>query len=241
MQNSNHENFWESMPPLLPSVSIDCTILGFHDNQLKILLLRFKNTNSFALPGGFIDLNEDLQESAQRILKERTGLDNIYLEQFYVFGDKNRRDDKLQKKLMAASGLLLGDDHFLLKRFISIGYFALVDFTKTIPTPDFLSDSCEWYDIDKVPELIFDHNEMVKKALNHLRLGLDEKLIGFNLLPETFTMNELQSVYETILGEKIVRSNFQRKILGLDILQRIEKKMTGAANKAPYLYRFIGK
>jgi 8-oxo-dGTP diphosphatase len=87
--------------------------------------------------------------------------------------------------------------------------------------------------------LMFDHNQIFQKALEILRLMLDDKLIGFNLLPETFTINELQNLYETILSEKLVRSNFQRKILSLGILERIEKKMTGAANKAPYLYRFV--
>jgi hypothetical protein len=98
-----------------------------------------------------------------------------------------------------------------------------------------------WYDIDKIPTLMFDHNEIFRKALETLRTMLDEKLICFNLLPDTFTMNELQNLYETILGEKMIRSNFQRKMLSLGILERIEKKMTGAANKAPYLYRFVGE
>ncbi len=225
----------------LPGVSIDCVIFGFHDSQLKILLLNFKNTDWFAVPGGFIKENENLDEAAQRILKERTGLTNIYLEQFYVFGDKNRRNNEVLKALMlAVDGLELSPDHYLLKRFLSIGYYALIDFTKAIPTPDQLSNTCEWYDIDAIPTLIYDHSEMVKKALDTLRFFLDEKLIGFNLLPEVFTMNDLQNLYETILDTKLLRTNFQRKMLSLGILERLDKKMTGAANKAPYLYRFTG-
>lgn len=141
---------------------------------------------------------------------------------------------------MAGCGIEMKPNNFLLNRFISIGYYALIDFSKAIPSPDELSDSCDWYDLDKIPTLMFDHNEIFSKALETLRTMLDDKLIGFNLLPETFTMNELQNLYETILGEKLVRSNFQRKMLGLGILERIEKKMTGAANKAPYVYKFIG-
>jgi hypothetical protein len=86
---------------------------------------------------------------------------------------------------------------------------------------------------------MIDHNQIFEKALETLRLMIYDKLVGFNLLPTTFTMNEIQNLYETILGEKLVRSNFQRKILSLGILERLEKKMTGAANKAPYLYRFV--
>jgi 8-oxo-dGTP diphosphatase len=224
---------------MLPSVSIDCVILGFHNNQLKILLLKYKNTNYYGLPGGFINIEEDLEDAAQRVLEDRTGLKDIYLEQFHVFGSKNRRNDTTHQEIMAKSNIILKPIHFLFNRFVSIGYYALIDFSKAIPSPDDFSDSCEWYDLDKIPSLMFDHNQIFQKALEVLRSGLDNKLIGFNLLPETFTMNELQSLYETILGEKLIRSNFQRKTLGLGILERIEKKMTGAANKAPYLYRFI--
>ena len=234
------KDYWKYKPKMLPSVSLDCVILGFHDNQLKILLLKYKNTDYYALPGGFINMEEDLEDAAQRVLEERTGLRDIYLEQFHVFGSKNRRNDTTHYEIMAECGIVLKPTHFLFNRFVSIGYYALIDFSKANPSPDDFSDSCEWYDLDKIPSLMFDHNQIFQKALEILRLGLDKKLIGFNLLPKIFTMNELQSLYETILGEKLIRSNFQRKILGLGILERIEKKMTGAANKAPYLYRFVG-
>jgi 8-oxo-dGTP diphosphatase len=239
-ETTDLKDYWKNKPKMLPSVSLDCVILGFHDNQLKILLLKYKNTDYYALPGGFINMEEDLEDAAQRVLEERTGLRDIYLEQFHVFGSKNRRNDTTHHEIMAECGIVLKPTHFLFNRFVSIGYYALIDFSKANPSPDDFSDSCEWYDLDKIPSLMFDHNQIFQKALEILRLGLDKKLIGFNLLPKIFTMNELQSLYETILGEKLIRSNFQRKILGLGILERIEKKMTGAANKAPYLYRFVG-
>jgi 8-oxo-dGTP diphosphatase len=241
--NQDTTDFWERTE-LLPSISIDCVIFGFNDNQLKILLLKYKGTNYFALPGGFIDQNEDLEDSAIKILKERTGLKDIYLEQFYTFGKKNRRDDAKHIEVLSKQGLTLAKNHFILNRFISVGYFALIDFTKANPTPDKLTDLCNWYDVSQIPDLIFDHSDIVKKALEKLRFLFDERLIDFNrrafpLLPETFTMVELQSLYETILGRKLLRANFQRKILSLNILERLDKKMTGAANKAPYLYRFL--
>ena len=231
--------YWQNPPDLLPSVSIDCVIFGFHDNQLKILLLEYKNSNTFALPGGFVNLDEDLNQSAERVLLNRTGLENIYLEQFYTFGNKSRQDDDLHRRIMASRGEILPEKHFILNRFISVGYYALIDFSKANPSPDALSDSCDWFDIATIPSLMLDHNDIVQKALETLRLRLDEKLVGLSLLPDRFTMNELQSLYETILGTKLIRSNFQRKILSLGVLKRIEKKFTGAANKAPYLYEFI--
>ena len=223
----------------LPSLAVDTVIFGFHDNQLKILLLEYRNTGLLALPGGFIKNTENLNDAARRILAERTGLQDIYLEQFYVFGDLTRHDPAPMRAIMQAKGLQPSDDHWLLGRFVSIGYYALVDFTKAIPIPDDLSDSCGWYDLATLPPLMQDHSGIVQKALTALQADLDRKLIGFNLLSETFTMADLQSLYETILGQKLHRSGFQRKILGLGIVERLEKQYNGGAHKAPYLYRFI--
>lgn len=222
----------------LPGLAIDAVIFGFHDAQLKVLLLAYKNTGFFALPGGFIYNNEDVNEAARRVLFSRTGLTDIFLEQFYVFGDKSRHDVAPLKTIMKARGYEPGDNHWLLGRFVSVGYYALVDFTKAIPTPDSISDSCDWYGLDELPVLMQDHRQIVDKALQTLQANLDHKLIGFNLLSESFTMGDLQCMYETILNKKLIRAAFQRKMLSLGILERIAKKWTGGAHKAPYLYRF---
>jgi len=223
----------------LPGLAIDAVIFGFHDKQLKVLLLAYKNTSLYALPGGFIHDYEDVNEAARRVLFDRTGLKNIFLDQFYVFGDRSRHDPEPLKKIMSVRGTTPPADHWLLKRFVSIGYYALVDFTKAIPTPDSISDSCCWYGLDDLPVLMQDHQLIIKKALETLRVNLDQKLIGFNLLTEDFTMGDLQSLYETVLNKKLIRAAFQRKMLSLGILERIAKKFTGGAHKAPYVYRFI--
>ncbi|QCR23909.1 NUDIX hydrolase [Pontibacter sp. SGAir0037] len=223
----------------LPGLAIDLVILGFHHNQLKVLLLEYENTGLFALPAGFIRNEEDLNVAAQRALSERTGLSGIFLEQFYVFGDRSRHDSSPLQAILKGKGISPSDDHWLLGRFVSVGFYALVDFTKAVPNPDALSDRCEWHDLSNLPPLMLDHETMVQKALDTLRTNLDRKLIAFNLLPETFTMGELQKLHETILNEKLNRSSFQRRMLGLRILERVDKKWTGGAHKAPYLYRFM--
>ena len=225
---------------LLPGLSIDSVIFGFHEGQLKILLLEFINSGLFALPGGFIHESENLDEAAERILTRRTGLVNIYLEQFYTFGDRDRRDTETQRILMTRMGTPPHESHWLLRRFVSIGYYALIDFTRATPTPDALSDSCAWYDLASLPPLIFDHSAIVRKALETLRVSLDDTINrrAAPLLPDTFTMADLQRLYETILGKPLQRTNFQRKMLSLNILERLEKKMSGGSHKAPYLYRF---
>ena len=228
----------ESEAGFLPGLAIDTVIFGFHEKQLRILLLEYRNTGLFALPGGFILATEDLDSAARRILAERTGLKNIYLEQFQVFGNLSRHDPEPMRIIMKKNNIRITAGHWLLKRFVSVGYYALIDFTKAVPKPDLMSDSCKWYDLQVLPPLMQDHSSIVEKALETLRINLDRKLIGFNLLPETFTMNELLGLYETVLNEKLNRSSFQRRILGLKILERVNKKYSGGAHKAPYVYRF---
>ncbi|MDB5091036.1 MAG: hydrolase [Mucilaginibacter sp.] len=225
----------------LKNIAIDAVIFGFHDDQLKVLLIEYKGTGLFALPGGFIKTEEDLNSAALRVVSERIGLEDIFLEQFYVFGDYSRYNPVQFKIIMSANGIVPADDHWLLKRFISIGYYALVDFTRAKPTPAAIFDSCDWYDLNNMPTLIQDHTFIVKKALNTLRSNLDHKVVGLNLLPQDFTMGDLQKLYETILGKKLLRPAFQRKMLALGILERVAKKWTGGAHKAPYLYKFINE
>jgi 8-oxo-dGTP diphosphatase len=225
----------------IKNVAIDAVIFGFHDNQLKVLLIEYKRTSYFALPGGFIREKENLNDAARRVASERTGLDNIYLEQFYVFGDYARFDPEPFKVIMEVNGHHPSGSHWLLQRFISIGYYALVDFTKATPTPAAIFDSCNWYDLGSMPPLIQDHTKIVNKALEALRANLDHKVVGCNLLPQSFTMGELQKLYETILAKKLLRPAFQRKMLGLGILERVAKKYSGGAHKAPYLYRFVSE
>jgi hypothetical protein len=203
------------------------------------LLLKFKKTPVWALAGGFVGPEEDVDQAAQRILAERTGLSDIYLEQFYTFGDlarNYRAVDEHRDVNNAMGGSPLKMD-WVDQRFITIGYYALVDYSKVVVNPGGVSDASEWMDVSALPKLFLDHNRIVLKALESLRRNLDEKLVAFELLGDTFTMSDLQMVYETILGKRLVRTNFQRKILSLEILERIEKKYTGGAHKAPYLYR----
>jgi 8-oxo-dGTP diphosphatase len=225
----------------IPQLAVDAVIFGFHDKQLKVLLMQYKKTSYITLPGGFVKQTENLNNAAMRVASERTGLTNIFLEQFYVFGDTSRFDPNPFAKILKANGISPESNHWLLKRFISVGYFALVDFTLVTPNPDKLFDSCAWYELNNLPPLIQDHALIIQKALESLRERLDDKLIGFNLLPENFTMADLQSLYETILGTKLLRPAFQRKMLAMGILERIAKKYSGGAHKAPYLYRFISK
>jgi 8-oxo-dGTP diphosphatase len=222
----------------LRHIAFDSVILGFSGDKLKILIMKYHNTGLYALPGGFVKMEENLNDAVRRGLKERTGLDNIYLEQFYTFGDVQRYQPESMQTILLANGNSPEQYAWMLERFISVAYYALIDYEKVVPQPDALSDSCGWYDIDNLPVLMQDHNEIVNKALQTLRDNIDRKLVGFNLMPLVFTMKELQKVYEAILGESIHRGTFQRKMLGLGILKRHDKQYSGKAHKAPFLYSF---
>ncbi len=226
------------MRNFLSHIAFDSVIFGFSGEKLKILIMKYHNTGLYALPGGFVDLNENLNDAVRRGLKERTGLDNIYLEQFYTFGDVARYKPEIMQTILEANGKSLEENHWMLERFISVAYYALINYDKVVPTPDTLSDSCTWYAVDELPNLMLDHREIVQRALKTLGENLDKKLVGANLLPTRFTIPTLQKVYEAILGEKLNRTAFQRKILSLGILKRHEKEYSGKAHKAPYLYSF---
>lgn len=228
----------------IPQLSIDSVIFGYWDSRLKVLIAKVKMDHDiWTLPGGFIQQREHIDAAAKRILEERTGLNKIYLEQFRVFGAENRVNDYFQEKVKTWQNIGSNFElekmlRWFSKRFVSIGYYALVDINKVSLRKGEFDNSVEWYDIENLPVMIMDHNEMVNFALEKLREKLDEKLIGFNLLPETFTMRELQELYEAVYDRPFPRNNFQKKMLDLNVLERLEKVYTGAANKAPFLYRF---
>lgn len=221
-----------------PGLSIDCAIFGFHDNQLKILLLQIKNTGLWALPGGFVYKDEDLDAAASRLLQDRTGLNNIFLRQFSVFGNTGRNDEGFNRNRMQNPEVNADPQHWFLQRFITVGYYALVDFSRANLRADYISEACAWWDLQEVPPLMLDHRQILHQALETLRLQLNYQPIGFNLLPEKFTMPQLQKLYETILGKKLDRRNFARKMLGYGILTKLDERKSGVRHKSPFLYRF---
>jgi ADP-ribose pyrophosphatase YjhB (NUDIX family) len=238
MEKETRELILNGYKYYLPHLSIDCVIFGYHDNQLKILLIKLKNLNDKCLPGGYIKHSEILQQAANRILKERTGLEKIFLQQFETFGDPERTKMFDQKKISAISGIKLSKDNWMMGRFVSIGYYAIVEYSKVSPTSDAFSEECMWCDIHKVPRLLFDHNEMIVAALKTLRLHLYHQPIGYNLLPEKFTLPEIHTLYETILDKTLDRRNFPKKLLSLGIIKKLNEQRNIGAHRSPFLYRF---
>ena len=221
-----------------PGLSIDSVIFGFDENQLKVLLIKTGYDESWSLPGGFVSLDEDIDTAAVSILHSRTGLKGIFLRQFAAFGAVNRNKSHFSSDALAYFGIAPEEENWYKSRFVTLGYYALVNYSKAIPQQDNSKETVEWIDHNEVPKLILDHREILDKALETLRTELNLMPIGYNLLPEKFTIPELQKLYETILGRTLDRRNFLRKITAIGILIKLDEKKSNVAHKAPNLYRF---
>jgi len=217
-QNTKYQYEYER-----PALATDCAIFGFDGGELKLLLIEREKEpfkNKWALPGGFVFMKETTEECAKRILIEKAGVKNVFIEQLYTFSDVDR-DPR--------------------ERIVSVAYFALVDKQQyeVIAGRDTLK--AEWFELSKIPKLAFDHSKIVKAAFQRLKGKVSYQPIGFELLNEKFTLTQLQALYEAILEEPIDKRNFRKKILGMGFLKALEEKEKNVAHKAARFYSFDKK
>lgn len=221
----------------MPNISVDCVIFGFHQKSLKVLLYKGKGASKWMLPWGFVKKEEDVDEAALNVLKDRTGLRDVYLKQFHLFGNNTRgyfEDSAEMIKLTNFDPQKSGWDH---QRCLSLGYYALIKYDDVnIRTEE--DESTDWFAIDDLPVLYADHKEQVGYAVNFIKQQLGYVPIGFELLPEKFTLPELRSIYEAILGKDLDRRNFQRKMLAAGIIIPTNETRRCGAHKSPNLYKF---
>jgi len=182
--------------------------------------------------------DEDSDAAAIRILYQRTGVNHIFLKQFRTFTDPDRFSYAELFQRLGMEQQIMDELPLLPERVISIGYFALVNAELIHPTGGEYQENTSWGDAEQLPQLSLDHASIIKQALDALRRELYFKPVLYNLLPEKFTMPELQTLYEIILGKSLDRGSFQRKMLRWDIYERLEERKTGVAHKRPFLYRF---
>ena len=203
-----------------PSVTVDCVVFGLDDGDLKVLLIErdqppFKG--SWALPGGFVDMDEGLEQAARRELQEETGLTDIFLEQLYTFGDIGR-DPR--------------------GRVISVAFYALVNLCGRTPSAGSDARRAAWFAISDLPSLAFDHERILATALDRLKGKVRYQPIGFELLPVKFTLTQLQRLYETVLERELDKRNFRKKILSMGIVIELNEIQQDVAHRAARLYRF---
>lgn len=203
-----------------PSVTVDIVIFTIKSDDLQVLLIKRKNPpykDSWAIPGGFIHVRETLDEAALRELNEETGVSDVYLEQLYTFGTPDR-DPR--------------------KRVITVAYYSLISAEKLIPGSGSDGEEVEWFNIKNLPALAFDHSEIIDSALERLRLKLNYTNVGFQLLPDEFTLTELQKVYEVILDKSLDKRNFRKRIMSMNILQETNKTKMEGYHRPAKLYSF---
>jgi len=223
-----------------PGVTVDCAIFGYHDGELKLLLVKNKILTLWCLPGGYIKKGENLDKAAARITAERTGIENLFLKQFKTFGDLGRGNTKAfdPENFFEITGLRIEDYEWLNTDAVSVGFYAITDIVQARPNADFLSSECCWCPVDKIPELGFDHNEMVKEALFTMRMHLYHFPIGKNLLPQKFTLKEIKLFYETMSGKELNATNFPNKLISLGLIEKTNEKRNIGAHRSPTYYQF---
>ena len=203
-----------------PAVAVDCVVFGFDDGELKVLLIKrglkpFKG--AWALPGGFVRLDETLDAAARRELAEEAGLSDVYLEQLFTFGDV-ARDPR--------------------ERVLSVSYYALVALDRHPPAAATDADAAAWFAVADLPSLAFDHAAIVTAAVARLRGKVRYQPVGFELLPERFTLSQLQHLYEAVLERELDKRNFRKKLLAMDLLIETDEVEQDVAHRAARLYRF---
>jgi 8-oxo-dGTP diphosphatase len=204
-----------------PALTVDCVVFGFDAQaMLQVLLIQRKLSpfqGQWALPGGFVRLEESLEEAARRELGEETGVEDVFLEQLYTFGSP-QRDPR--------------------ERVVSVAYYALISLAEHPLQASTDAQDTAWFAFDEVPTLAFDHRQILDVAIARLRGKVRYAPIGFELLPEKFTLTQLQKLYETILGHPLDKRNFRNKLLKMDLLVALDETQTGVAHRAARLYQF---
>ncbi len=205
---------------VMNAITIDCVIFGFEGGKLEVLLVQHGqgiSKGEWGLPGGWIKKTESIDSAAHRLLQELTDIDDVYLEQLKAFGRPDR---------------------YPLDRVITIGYYALVKKEDYNVKAGFTASDARWYKINELPDLIYDHGEIFKFSLKQLRQKVRQAPVGFNLLPEKFTLLQLMQLYEEILNVELDKPNFRRKFLKMKLLKGLDEKQKGVSHRAAKLYKF---
>lgn len=208
---------------IIDALSIDCVIFGFSNGILSVLLVKHGQgvtKGQWALPGGWIKYNESIDDSVYRILTAQTSVTKIYLEQFKTFGDVHRFPDK---------------------RVITVVYYALVNKESFELHAGISVSDVQWFEMNQLPQMAFDHKIIVDSCFEFLKHKVQHEPIGFNLLPKKFTLLQLQELYEAVLGKKLDKPNFRRKLSKMELLVACNEKQIDVPHRAASLYRFDKK
>ena len=219
----------------LPNLSIDIVIIGYEGGKLKCLLLQVGD--KWVLPGGYIGLEESVDNASTRILESRTGLESPHLKFLSVFGDKDRKFDKEFKEFFERKGLPWKEDYWIFGRFVTLAFYSLIDIHTANPIPGEFDDAIAWHPFDKLPDMGLDHDQILQSAHGKLKDDIKREFITYNLLPEHFTMPQLHQLHQAILKENLDRSRFQKKMISSGLFERLPLLEKATPGRKPYQYR----
>jgi ADP-ribose pyrophosphatase YjhB (NUDIX family) len=210
-------------------------VIGYENGELKCLLLQIGD--KWLLPGGYIGIDESVDDAAKRILNERTHLSDPHLKFLAIFGDENRKFGDEWKAYFIKKGLTWKEDYWTNKRFVTMTFYSLVDITKTNPQVGEIDERFAWVTFDELPEMWMDHREIALEARKKLKHDIKSELVTYNLLPDRFTMPDLHQLHQTILEEKLDRSRFQKNMIASGRFERLPKLQKESPGRNPYQYR----
>ncbi len=224
---------------IISNISVDCVIFGFDNTCLNVLLTKRELTDpltgelmieDYTMQGHHALVGENLDDAAKRVLKDKTGLEDIFLKQFYTFGDTDRLL-KEKDQLWLKTKFPMVRNHV-----ITVAYYSLVDSSKVKPYQQY--QNTKWFPVKMLPELGFDHEKIIRVALEYLQEEIRKEPIGFELLPEKFTLTQLQNLYEVILDIKLDRRNFRKKVAQMKHVIPLNEKQKGVAHKPAQVFIF---
>ena len=219
----------------LQNLSIDLIIIGYQEGILKCLLPQFGN--KWLLPGGYIGIEESVDDAVKRILKDCVGLEHAHLKFLMVAGSAHRRFRDEFKVFFDQEGLPWKEDYWFNNRFVTLAHYALVNLEETHPKINTLYERFAWFNFDELPEMWMDHRSIALNARKRLKEDIQEEIVVYNLLPTEFTMPELHQLYQSILEKAIDRSRFQKKMLSSGLFERLPLLKKETRGRKPYQYR----
>lgn len=240
MKASKRQEAFLNSDEWLRNVGVDNVIFGYSDRKLKVLLQQPFVLDKWTITGGYIKKTETIQEAAKRVAFERTGLKKLFFEQFRTFGTPTRNTDAgfNAKHISELSGIEVPGDFWIFDYFVSVGFYSLTEFSKVEVKKSELETDCRWWPVNDLPKMMFDHKMIIAEALKALRLHIAHYPIGYELLPEKFTLPEIHNLYETILGRSLDDRNFSKKLIAAGILVKLDEKRQIGAHRSPFLYKF---
>jgi 8-oxo-dGTP diphosphatase len=227
----------------LRNVAVDNVILGYHDRELKVLLQRPFVVDKWTITGGYIKRTESIEEAADRVAYLRTGLKDLYLQQFRAFGNPKRSTDShfTPEHVKEMTGQDLSSEQWIFDYFVSVGFYTLTEFSSVEPKKGSFDAECQWWPVKDLPPMMFDHKLIISEALTALRLHIAHYPIGYELLPDKFTLPEIHALYETILEKPQDYRNFAKRLIATGIIKKLDETKSIGPHRSPYLYKFNKK